>query len=162
MKGQLVFEFLVAGFIFFAILVYTINYLNVNVSDYRNNFYQNWLQSKAIQISDILLKGESTLSLSSGQELNMTKIQLFNADYCPLQNGSYSKLIDDFYLYEKTNFGDVVSKDVIIQLSSPSGMLIDCRSKVGMFPSNITKAEIGRVGIIGSTKEIAKLRVIVW
>ena len=160
MKGQLIFEFLIAGLIFFAIVLYSINYLNFNVSDFKAKSYQNRLQSKAIQISDILLKSESPFSLSSGQELNMTRIQLFNATYCPPQ-GNYSKLIDDFYLYETTTFG-VSSKNIIIELSTPSGMLIDCRPKVGIFPRNITKAEIGRAGIIGSTKETAKLRVVLW
>ena len=42
MKGQFVFEFLIAGLIFFVIVVYSINYLNVSVSDFKTtgrNFY---------------------------------------------------------------------------------------------------------------------------
>ena len=52
MKGQFVFEFLVAGLIFFLIILYSINYLNVNVSDFKDDFYRSRLQGKAIQISD--------------------------------------------------------------------------------------------------------------
>jgi hypothetical protein len=154
MKGQFVFEFLIAGLIFFAIVVYTINYLNVNVSDFKGKFYQNRLQSKAIQISEVLVKGSSPLSLAEDSEFDLSRIQGFNSTYCT--PGGYDSLIEDLYLYENTAYGRF-SDNVKILLSSPSETLLDCGS---IIPRNITKAEVGRYGTLGG--EMLNLRVVVW
>jgi hypothetical protein len=62
MKGQLVFEFVVAALFFLAIIIYTINYLNSTVFLYTSDYYENSLESKAWQVSEILvrIKGEWT------------------------------------------------------------------------------------------------------
>ncbi len=159
MKGQFVFEFLIAGLIFFVIVVYSINYLNVNVSDFKSKFYQNRLQSKAIQISEVLMKGSSSLSLAEDSEFNLSKIQEFNNTYCdPTDINTYKNLVKDLYLYEKTSYG-LFQNDVGIDLiNSTSGeTLLDCGLRL---PRNTTRAEIGRLGILD--EEIMKLRVVVW
>lgn len=159
MKGQLIFEFIIAGLIFFAIVLYTINYLNVSVSDFRDKFSQNRLQSKAIQIAEILVASESGLSIADNLKFNLSKIQAFNSTYCPPQ-GNYRKLAEDLYLYEKNDFG-VSPNNAKIELFTKDGVPLDCGPKVGFqIPRGITKAEIGRIGLFQG--EIAKLRVTVW
>ena len=163
MKGQFIFEFLIAGLIFFTIIVYTINYLNVNVSDFKSKFYQSRLQSKAIQISEVLMSSESSLGLVDDSGFSLTKIQDFNNTYCeiPFNATKYKgKLIRDFYLYEKVIYSpdEGFPNDVKIILNSASGeMLLDCGLRI---PRNTAKAEIGRVGTLN--REIAKLKVVVW
>ena len=159
MRGQFVFEFLIAGLIFFTIVVYTISYLNVNVSDFKSKFYHNRLQSKAIQISEVLMGGGSYLSIADSSEFNLTKIQEFNITYCNLSEiSTYQNLVNDLHLKEKTVYG-VFSDNIKIYLYllSPIEILLDCGP---MIPRNITKAEVGRVGVFNG--EMAKLEVVVW
>jgi len=158
MKGQLVFEFIIAGLIFFAIILYTINYLNINVADFRAKFLQNRLQSKAVQVSEILMAGESNLSIADDFEFNLSKIQRFNNTYCnELDPQNITIFSKDFYLYEESDFG-IYTNNANIELFVGDTPLLGCGTK--KIPIGITKAEIGRVGIFQG--EIAKLRVVVW
>lgn len=157
MKGQFVFEFLIAGLIFFTVVVYTISFLNVNVSDFKGKFYHNRLQSKAIQVSEVLMGGGSYLSIADSSEFNLAKIQEFNENYCNLSEIiTYQNLVNDLHLYETTVYG-VFSDNIKIYLFSPSETLLDCGPVI---PRNITKAEVGRVGVFNG--EMAKLEVVVW
>jgi hypothetical protein len=160
MKGQLILEFVIAGFIFFAIVIYTINYLNVNVSDFNGKFYQNYLQTKALQISEILMGDASSLGLMDNAEFNTSKIQSFNSSYCN-PGGVYKNLVEKLHLYQKTIFG-TLPNDVRIEMNiTSSGVtLLDCGPRI---PRNITRAEIGRLGMLqDGGSEIANLRIVVW
>jgi hypothetical protein len=159
MKGQLILEFVVAGLIFFAIAIYTINYLNVNVSDFSGKFYQNYLQTKALQISEILMNDASSLGLTDNAEFNITKIQSFNSSYCN-PSGDYKNLAEELHLYQKTVFG-LLPNDVRIEMNTSTGAtLLDCGPI--RTPRNITRAEVGRVGVLQDGGEIANLRIVVW
>ncbi|NIO21509.1 MAG: hypothetical protein GTN76_12405 [Candidatus Aenigmarchaeota archaeon] len=157
MKGQFVFEFLIAGIIFFAIVLYAMNFLNANVSDFRGKFYMDKLQSKALQISEILGNDKSSISLVEGPSLfNISKIRNFNATYC---NGGYTQLRRDFDLIEKTEYGDRMH-NINITLTSESGTyVLDCGYTI---PAGTEKAEIERLGVLNENNELVKLRVIVW
>ncbi|MEE9323326.1 MAG: hypothetical protein V3U72_02150 [Candidatus Aenigmarchaeota archaeon] len=155
MKGQFIFEFLIAGLIFFTIVLYTISYLNMNVSDFRGKFYQSRLQSKAVQISKVLMSGESPLGLVDDSEFSQVKIQNFNNTYCTLGE-KYKNLVDYLYLYEKTVHG-FFPNDIKIHLSKPGETLLDCGP---MIPMGITKGDVGRVGIFEG--ETVKLNIVVW
>ena len=154
MKGQMVFEFLIAGIMFFAIVVYSINYLNVNVSDFKWKFYQDKLQGKAMQISDILMNEKSSLGLVGQPHVFSTaKIQNFSQNYCDVSK--YHDLLGEFYLVEKTVWG-TLDHDMNILLFSGESYL-DCGAKI---PGNTTKAEVERVGLLNN--DLVKLRVVVW
>ena len=154
MKGQFVFEFLIAGLIFFTIIIYTINYLNTNVTDYKEKFHQSWLQNKAVQISEVLMGEGSPLSLTENGEFNLTKIQNFNLSYCN-PDGNYRDLIEDLHLFEKTNYG-LFAGNVRIVLSLPGEVLMDCGPRIPGSP----RAETRRVGVFNGN--IAKLDIVVW
>lgn len=159
MKGQMVFEFIIAGLIFFIIMLYTINYLNFNVSDYRSKFYQSRMQNKAVQVSEILMASHSNLSIADGNGFNKTKIISFNSTYCGFSD--YKKLADDFFMYENLNYV-VMPNNIRIELTIPSSgvTILDCGPANIPRTINATKAEIGRVGIYDG--QTAKLSVIVW
>jgi hypothetical protein len=159
MKGQLIFEFIIAGLIFFIIIIYTINYLNFNVSDFRDKFYQNRLQSKAFQVSEILMSGQTNLSLTDDGSFNQSKIYMFNLTYCG--DANYKKLAEAFYMYETTTFG-ILPNNIKIGLSIPESgvVLLDCGPANIPRLLNMTKAEVGRVGFYEG--KIAKLGVTVW
>lgn len=156
MKGQLIFEFIVASLIFFAIIMYTINYLNVNISDFREKFYQNKLQNKAFQISEILMSGQTSLNIADNGIFNQTRINLFNSTYCG--DANYKKLVDILFMYETTNFG-VLPNNVNIELDvqSTGVVLLDCGPGI---PRGVAKAEIGRVGLFQGS--VGKLGITVW
>jgi hypothetical protein len=154
MKGQLIFEFIVAGLIFFAIVLYSINFLNTSVADFSGKFYQSRLQSKAAQIAEILVSGESGLSVADDLVFNVTKIQLFNSTRCG--DTQYRDLVRDFYLYEKTDTG-MLPENAKITLATEDGTLLDCGPKISR---NVAKADVERIGLFQG--KIAKLRVTVW
>lgn len=156
MKGQMVFEFIIAGLIFFTIIIYSINYLNFNVSDFRSKFYQSRLQSKAFQVSEILMSEKTEISLMSGNSFNHSKIGTFNTTYCG--DANYKKLAAAFYMYETASFG-ILPNDLRIELSVPASglVLLECGPRM---PRNVTKAEIGRIGLYGGN--VTRLGVTVW
>ena len=159
MKGQFVFEFLIAGLIFFVIVVYSINYLNVSVSDFKTKFYSSRLQSKAVQVSEILMKGSSSISFVENSVFSLSKIQNFNDSYCNLTDaGSYPVLLNDMYLYEHTPYGREANYLKILMINTASGeTFLDCGPRI---PRNVTRAEVGRVGLLGN--ELMSLSVVVW
>jgi len=159
MKGQFVFEFLLAGVIFFAVVLYAMNYLNVNVSDFQVRFYSDKLQSKALQISDMLGNDRSSLGLVESPSLfNKSMIESFNSTYCLDQDG-YLRMRLDLNLMEKTEYGERMH-NVNITLVTESGLiLLDCGYNI---PTGIERAEAERFGVFRENGELAKLRVIVW
>lgn len=158
MKGQFVFEFLIAGLIFFAVVLYAMNYLNVNVSDFRGRFQTDKLQSKAVQMSEILGSEKSPLGLVDSPSLfNRSKIENFNATYCGF-NG-YTKLRKDFDLIERTNYGERMYNTNITVTGEFGDPVLDCGHSI---PRGTGKAEIERFGVLEENNEMLTLRVIVW
>lgn len=158
MKGQFVFEFLIAGIIFFSIVLYAMNYLNVNVSDFRERFYMDKLQSKALQISDILGNDKSPLSVVESPFLFTTsRIDAFNTTYCDL--GGYTRLRVDFELVEKTSYGERLHNVNIILVTADGTPLLQCGYTV---PRGTERAEIERFGVLKENGELVKMKIVVW
>jgi len=158
MKGQFVFEFLIAGLIFFAVVLYAMNYMNTNVSEYRGGFYTDKLQSKALQISEILGNEKSSLSLVESPFLfNVSKIEKFNATYCDYDG--YTELRSAFELVEKTDYGERIHNLNITLLGESGESLLQCGHTISV---GIEKAEIERFGVLNENDKLVTLRVTVW
>jgi hypothetical protein len=156
MKGQFIFEFLVAGIVFFAIILYMINYLNVNVLDFKNRFYMDELESKALKVSEMLTGEKSNLSLVDRWPVfSESKIKDFN-DYC---KDNYDKLVRDLDLWERTVYGERPHK-VKIKINTTSGSLLDCGP--ANLPDSASIAEAERFGVLNTAKELIILKVFVW
>lgn len=156
MKGQFVFEFLIAGVIFFTVVLYMMNFLNVNVSDFHAKFYMDKLQSKVLQISEILINEKSPLSLVESPHLfNISKIANFES-YC---NDNYSLLRKDFDLVEKTDYGERFHNINITLVTESGNFILNCGNTI---PAGTEKGEIERLGILNENNELLKLRVVVW
>ena len=155
MKGQMVFEFIIAGLFFFGIIIYSINYLTVNVEDFKGDFYQNLIQTKAIQISEIIMSESSSMGVVSDYEFNTTKIDDFNSTYCRID--SYYRTVKDFQLYEKTTYGTYPLNVNIVMMNSTDNVMMDCGA---MIPSNVKKVEISRFGLYNG--DIARMGIVVW
>jgi hypothetical protein len=157
MKAQLILEFVIASILFFGILLYTINYVNSNVADFRTKAYQNYLQTKALEISEILMNKESSLSLIDDYGFNVTKINKFNETYCNL-GAQYKKLVEVLNLYKETE-SIPIHNDIRMEIFDVenSHVLLSCGPEV---PRNVGKVEITRVGLCEGF--LCTLRIVVW
>lgn len=161
-KSQLTFEFLIAGIIFFVMIIYIINYLNLNVSNYKNQFYFDKMQKKVIEISEVMTHSNKT-GFGLAEEwpvLSMSKIQAFNTS-CNTPSG-YDELITNLSVYEQTPYGINRAHKIKIIINTTEGTaLVDC--KPGVIPGNITKAEVQRFAILDNPeKTLLVLRFLIW
>ena len=155
MKGQMVFEFIIAAVLFFAIILYVLNYLNTNVSAFSSDFYIDNLENKAVQISELLIHnkgkwvGGGPLIVGLVQEwpvLNSTKIQWLN-DSCSTRPG-YIDLLGRFDLLEKPYFIEKPSYNMKIQIKNETSTLLDCASPYRPeLPQDIPRANIERFAL---------------
>ena len=158
-KGQFVFEFLIAGVIFFAVVLYAMNFLSANVSEFHGKFYMDKLQSKALQISCILLNEKSPMGVvESPHVFNMSKIDSFDDKYCGTTEG-YKSLREVLDLTEKTDYGERVH-NINITLEKASGVpLLSCGYTA---PGGVKKAEMQRFGILNEDGSLVTLKMVVW
>ena len=151
-KGQAVFEFVIATILFFAIIFYILNFLNATIFNYNSQFNNIVLESKSVQISELLVKdagkwsGETPIIIGVADEypvLNETKmINLEN--YCIT---NYIDLIDNFNL-DRRKFRINITTDSNSYLCGPP------------VPS-VTRSKTERFGILPDDS-IVRVDVWVW
>jgi hypothetical protein len=161
MKGQLVFEFIVAVVLFFTIIIFVLNILNADVSMYTEGYIIYSLEDKAVDTSELLLKtkgawsGATPLSVGLASEwpvLDGTKVSNLD-DYC---DNNYIDFISKLDLLDKPLFGDYNVKFII---ETPSDYY-ECVPPLGKGPGNLTSANIKRYAVLDG--EIATVNVWVW
>lgn len=173
MKGQMIFEFVIAAVLFFGIIVYAINILNVESSIYSSDYIIAELENKAMQVSELLMHDPGiwygdvisapgdvradVIGLSNGWPvLNSTKIKLLR-QYCL---NDYNDLLDHLDTKMTTPFGDRNMK-VVIEINEtevvPEKALIE-PPNCGYEPINTTYARVDRIAI---TEDGDILRVVV-
>jgi len=151
----MVFEFIVATVFFLAIIMYVISHLNLTVSVYGNEYHTNSLESKAIEISEMLVKNpgvwNNQIPLSPGLALewpvlNQTKI-MWLCLYC---NTNYEELA-------KTMNIDSAVHGFQIEITEDGNplTLLGC----GQLARGIINAEVERIALSESGN---LLRVTVW
>lgn len=114
MKGQLVFEFIIAAVLLFAIIMYIINYLSINFSSFSKEFYSDNLENKLLQISEILILDNNTGLVKNWPVLNYTKIMELNQS-CDSNPDHY--IPDDL-----ANKLDVNKENIKIQINKVSNV----------------------------------------
>jgi hypothetical protein len=157
MKGQLVFEFLVAVLIFFGIIFYAINYLSWTVSGYSSDFSVENMESEASQIGELLVLnkgnwlGGNPITVGVGQEwpvLNSTKISWLNTS-C---NNNYANFMGKLDVHPRYR--------VKITIKNKTSFLADCRWGLSI-PDNVTKAETKRYAI-SESGDLLTVYVGIW
>lgn len=155
MKGQFIFEFLISGLVFFAVVLFTINFLTSNVSSFKNQFYIDHLQIMALRSSELLTNGNSQMNLVDGwPTYSVSKIDAFTA-LCQNAN-EYNKIRELLGLSEATSFGTRLF-DINVMVSWGS----ETRTCGPPIPAYVSKAEIKRYGLL-DTGEFVKLNIVVW
>ena len=162
MKGQLVFEFVIAALMLFAIIIYTINYLSINSNLYHERFLSNILESKAMQVSEILMNDPNNGIIEQWPILDMVKMTSFEND-C---DTDYVGMLQDFSMIDNEPYTELHHMSVVVN-SSDGTLYLDC----GRSPPSIpiiwyraaSKAMVTRFGYLPPpVDKIATVEVIVW
>ncbi len=148
MKGQAVFEFVVAAVLFFAIVFYMINFLNVSVSAYGLTSRLNDMESRAVGISDYLVRVNLT---KKWPVLSYDRIKHLN-DVCNQGIDNYFKLAALFDVDTSRGGG------MKIRINNGTDIL-DCSDEVPV--KGLQRAEIKRFALSENNK-ILNISVMVW
>ena len=164
-KGQLVFEFLVAVLIFFGILFYVLNYLGSSVSSYREAYASESMEGLSYKIGELLAMNKGNWSngipavvgLAEGWPvLNWSKIQWLN-EYCaPANPANYQDLKRKLGIDDREGFSVVVDE---IRPGGSINNLAKCPS--GSVPE-IRQAQSTRYGILDTTRNVVVIKTFVW
>ena len=170
MKGQMIFEFVIAAVLFFGIVFYSINLMNSEVNVYSGDYFMNELENKAIQVSELLVHNpgiwygdEATadmdiVGLSNGWPImNSTKTNLLE-DYC-FNNGYGAYLADNLDAELSTPYGGRKMKVYlrINEINPDKELVYSC----GYEPEDVTFARVDRFGIT-EDGDMINISVGVW
>ena len=155
MKGQLVFEFVIAAFILFGIILFVINSLAANMNVYHGNFKSNFLESRAMQISEVLMNDPMNGIVDEWPVLNEVKMASFNTS-C---NGDYINMLINFSMIESLPYPSLHHMRVLVN-ATDGQEFVNCGR---VPPANISTATVTRFGVIPPpTDKIAVILVRVW
>lgn len=150
MKAQMTIEFVVAAVLFFSLILYIMLYLNSSISEYREEFYVDELQSRAIQISDMLLH-DNVVGVSGGYPvISLSRINSLQ-QRC---DNYYPNLLSDL---------DLRHHRIKIQIneSDTGNAILDCPSVISI-PEMATKVSVMRFGVLDTTNEAAIVNLWIW
>jgi hypothetical protein len=155
MKGQLIFEFVIAAFILFSIVLFTINNLSISMYTYHTTFVSNFMESRAMQISEVLMNDPVNGIVSEWPLLSTQKMTAFN-DTCFY---NYLDVLANFSVIENYPYTNLHHMHVIVN-GSDGEMYVDCGR---MTPGNITSSTVTRFGFVPPPEnKIATIQVVVW
>ncbi len=159
MKGQLVFEFMIAVVIFFGLIFYVLNYLNGTVAGYSADYSAESMESRASQIGEMLVMNRGvwvsgnplvTGIAENWPVLNSTKISWLNSS-CNTGYEAFAAKLD-------VPPGKRLKLTVINENSGSK--MADC--KWGQAVSgNVTKAETTRYAVL-TTGDVVSVYVCIW
>jgi len=161
LKGQLVFEFIVATLFFLAIIMYTINYLNSTVFLYSSDHHINILESKAWQISEVLVRSQGDWSGSPPLALGLANEwpELDEDKISDLETLCQSSMNDVIRLLNVDSQMHWIALEVNKSLGSGGETnLLEC----GSLPSGIQNARVTRFGISDMDQKLLKVTVWYW
>ena len=150
MKAQMTIEFIVAAVIFFSLILYIMVFLNTSLSEYREEFYVNDLQSRAIQISDILVH-DRMVGVSGGYPvINTTRLDELQL----VCDNQYPNLLRSL---------DLMHHRIKIQVNESGGgdIILDCPAVINI-PEMATKVGMMRFGVLNTTNETVRLDLWIW
>ena len=160
MKGQMIFEFMVAAVIFIGIVLYIIMYMSGSIGSFSSEAHSNFLETKAVQISELLVKSpgvwDDGVPVQPGLALDWpvldpVKVGDFQA-YCQ-DEGNTDDLQEKLGLVERGAFFDRTYSTRI------AGAGVDCST--GTFsPEEPQGAYIRRYAVLDG--ETVALDVWVW
>jgi hypothetical protein len=162
MKGQLIFEFVIATLFFLAIVMYTMNYLNLTVFSYSESHYNSMLHNNAWQASEALVTGKGVWS---GASPNMVPQELGIAESWPVLSFGKIASLDNWCqvrLDEMAALLDVdpelhgASVKIYRKTAAGENVIAEC----GSVPSRLPHSEVTRFGVLDTDSSLVK--VVLW
>jgi hypothetical protein len=162
-----VFEFMVAVVIFFAIVIYVLNYLNGAVAGYSGDALSQSMESKVTQIGEMLVMNKGNWTASGGlgvagladrwPVLNRTKMSWLNA-YC---NGNYAAMLDNLGVNPSKRLKIVINET---RQNGAVSTLVDCPSGqlVGVKRIEARRYALVPDSAIPGTLNAANVYVYIW
>jgi hypothetical protein len=167
MKGQMVFEFVIAAVVFFGIVLYVINYLNTEMVTYSSDYFTNELESKAVQISELLVHnpGEwESLPVGNAWVLGLAAEEWPVLDDEKISNlgllckEDYDGVLELLDMEVSTPYGRRLMKAMInITEVGTESVIMEC----GYEPVDVTFVSINRFAVTENGKTV-KMAVAVW
>lgn len=169
MKGQAVFEFVIASIMFFGIMVFIIMSMGNVFGSFTGEYYSNVLQGQAVAVSELILKtpgnwsGETPLSvgLSEGWPvLNSTRIAYLNA----LCNSDYTKTLDMLdiesksFTIQESGFNRSYNMNMTIINMTSNKVILDCGKEISL---RAEKGGIKRFGV-SNTSDVLVFELWLW
>ncbi len=155
MKGQMVFEFVIAALILFTIIIYVLNFLSSMMGVYHARFVGSSLESKAIQVSEVLMNDPVEGLSQEWPRLDGEKMSDFDAE-CQDADG-YMALIKQFGLVENEPFEMYHHMNIMVNATDGTGYVNCGRTP----PARMTRSVVTRFGILPSGG-LATVQVMVW
>ena len=151
MKGLFVHQFVIAGVLFFTMLLFILNQMDSDTRSFQSNLYLDRLNLKLLQISEIIMSSTDNGLLDHYPVFDEKKVENF-FDSCSKSPEFLSSIFD---LQERTYYG-VRNHHLRIILRTGYGEF-SCGKYV---PKYVTKAEIRRFGIYKGKD--ANLTIVIW
>jgi hypothetical protein len=148
-KAQATYEFIAVAVMLFTIIIYSLNSLMTNFNEYRSDFMEADLQSRIIQISEVLVRSNETgiASPDGWPVLSYNSIKLFNQTCVDDYGGTLMR-------YEM-NYNNMN-----INITGADGMvLMNCGRRV---PESTGTAHIERVGVLDTDSTLVTLSIYAW
>ncbi len=162
MKGQAVFEFVIAALILFSIIMYVISYMSTSFDLHHELFKSNRLEASALRVSDIIISDPENGIVDSWPNMSVSRMNDFH-DACN-QKGMDGEDVGYFDLLEKFNLRDQTPYSRYTQLNirvigDYGDVYVDC----GRTPFDEgTKGTVTRFGYVPERNQAARIVVTVW
>lgn len=147
MRGMFIFQFVIAGMLFFSLLLILISTTRGDVLKFQNNAEYESMARKAIIASDILMKEKLIKKYPFFDE---KKIEDFFSNCNDL-------FLTELFNLNEERMGSITHWKMNIELEVDEEKKWTCGRTV---PAKINKYSINRIGILD--EKIAKLTVTVW
>jgi len=153
MKGQLIFEFVIAALVFFVVLFYVIVYMSGAINTYHLTFKNDNLESRTVRASEIIMTDSDRGVVSRWPVIDSNAMTAF-AVSC----NDYTSLLNNLELLETTPVQRYYNTNITISDGSGS-VLMSCGRDI---PPTGTLSSVTRYGYISDTKILAKVSITVW
>ena len=161
MKGQLVFEFIIAAIIFIGIIVFVLNILNANVSIFSSQYQAYNLESKVIAASEVLVHTQGGVGVAlDWPVLDQVKLDELNdvvTGLCADVDVRYKRLLELLNLVERPGLQNTYNVNIEITGLQTGDNYLNCGKT---FPEGVFSASIERFAILEG--EPVRVTVNVW
>lgn len=159
MKGQLIFQFMIAVVIFFGVMFYVLNYLNGTVAGFSADFSSESMESRASQIGEMLVMNKGKWVSGNPDVVGLAEEwPVLNSTKIAWLNSSCNSGYEAFAAKLAVPPGKRLKITVINETSKAK--MAEC--KWGQTVSgNATKAETTRYAVL-NTSDVVSVYVCIW